>query len=62
VDTEERVIRHIVLGSLFPEWTGSTQVRYYDLQDRDHLLLSTAPIGAKPEDGPIFQLVWERMK
>ena len=62
MDTEARVVRHMVLGSLFPGWTGSTQVCYQNLQDGDHLLLSTVPIGAEPGDGPIFLLVWERLK
>jgi len=62
VDTARQVIRHEVLGSLFPDWTGSTQVRYYELPDDKHLLLSTGPIGSEPGDAPIFQLVWERLK
>jgi hypothetical protein len=62
VDTENRIIRHKVLGSLLPDWTGSTQVRYYELRDPDRLLLRTAPIGSAAEDQTVFELLWERIR
>ena len=61
IDAEHQIVRHKVLGSLYPDWTGTTQVRYYQLRDGNRLMLSTAPVGAPPEDEPIFELVWERI-
>ena len=61
LDTDGRTISHKVTGSLFPNWTGSIQHRYYAFDDHKRLLLSTAPIGSTPIDGPIVQLIWERM-
>jgi hypothetical protein len=60
VDTEHRIICHSVIGSLIPEWTGSSQVRYYEMLSGDRLVLRTAPHGTNKVDGPIFELVWER--
>jgi hypothetical protein len=60
IDTEQQIITHRVVGSLFPNWTGSVQHRHYAF-DHDHrVVLSTAPIGSEPLNGPIVELVWER--
>lgn len=61
VDPELHVIRHKVLGSLFPNWTGTTQVRFYAFQGDDRLILSTAPIGASPSEDTVVTLTWERL-
>jgi hypothetical protein len=61
VNAELKIVRHEVLGSLYPNWTGSTQVRYYEMRDPDHLLLRSAPIGSRCRNGPIFELEWERI-
>ncbi len=61
VDAEKKIVHHEVLGSLFPDWIGTTQVRYYELQDSNRLLLRTAPIGSESEDQTVFELLWERI-
>jgi hypothetical protein len=62
VDAERRTIDHKVLGSLFPNWTGSTQTRFYAFDGQNRLVLSTAPLGSTPAERPIVQLVWERLE
>jgi hypothetical protein len=62
VDSERGTISHKVVGSLFPNWTGSTQTRYYAFDGDNRLVLSTAPIGAAPSEHTTVQLVWERME
>lgn len=61
VDPELHMIRHDVIGSLFPNWTGTTQVRYYAFEGDDRLILSTAPIGASGSGATVVTLVWERL-
>ena len=48
VDATRHTIEHKVLGSLFPNWTGSKQTRFYALEATNRFVLSTAPIGALP--------------
>lgn len=62
VDPELHIIRHEVIGSLFPNWTGSTQVRFYEFQGDDRLTVSTAPIGASSTLETVVTLVWERLR
>jgi hypothetical protein len=50
-----------VLGSLLPNWTGTTQTRFYAFDEQKRLVLSTAPPGSVPTGKPIVQLVWERL-
>jgi hypothetical protein len=61
IDEERQTISHKVVGSLFPNWTGSTQQRYYAIDPQNRLVLSTAPIGTKPAGNTIVELVWERL-
>lgn len=61
VDTVRHMIFHKVLGSLLPNWTGTTQTRYYAFDEQKRLVLSTAPPGSVPTGKPIVQLVWERL-
>jgi hypothetical protein len=61
VDPERQVISHKVVGSLFPNWTGTVQSRYYEFEGDDRLVLSTEPIGTVPGDKPVVNLVWERL-
>ncbi|MFH1184609.1 MAG: lipocalin-like domain-containing protein [Chloroflexota bacterium] len=62
VDTERRTINHKVLGSLFPNWTGSTQTRYYAFDRDNRLVLSTEPIGASRSENTTVRRVWERLE
>ncbi len=43
LDESEKSVAHNVEGSLFPNWVGESQMRYYDL-DGDTLSLRTQPI------------------
>jgi hypothetical protein len=53
-----RVVHHI-LASLFPNWSGTSQERFYCLQG-DRLELSTAPLNGEVQ-GPRALLVWQRV-
>ena len=53
-----RVLHHVEV-SLFPNWTGTTQERFFRL-DGDHLDLSTAPLHQ--ENVPRACLTWERVR
>ena len=59
-DEEQRVIRHAVIGGLFPNWTGTVQTRYYRF-DGNRLILSTEPFDGASPDRTIVILVWERV-
>ena len=61
VDPVKQQIHHTVIGGLFPNWEGSVQSRFYEFRGNDRLILSTAPIGARPDGEPIITLVWERI-
>jgi hypothetical protein len=58
VDEGRGVVIHRVEGSLLPNWTGSDQLRFYELLD-DSLILSTAEI---PYSGTtvVGKLTWKR--
>jgi hypothetical protein len=61
IDARRSLIRHEVIGGLFPNWTGTAQTRFYRFEGDDRLVLSTDPIGAVPGDEPVVILVWERI-
>lgn len=53
-------MRHIVEGSLFPNWTGHEEIRYAEMPDNDTLILSAPPI--KVNWGEIvFYVTWKRV-
>jgi hypothetical protein len=58
VDKEKGTVVHHVEGSLFPNWTGTDQIRFYEFSD-DYLILKTAEI---PYGGTtlVGKLVWKR--
>jgi len=59
VDEARGTVTHHVEGSLLPNWTGSDQLRCYELSD-DFLILSTAEI---PYSGTtlVGRLTWKRV-
>lgn len=61
VEADKHVIRHRVIGGLFPNWAGTVQSRFYEFDGSHRLILSTAPIGARPEGETVVTLVWERL-
>jgi hypothetical protein len=62
VDTERHLIHHNVIGSLFPNWTGTTQTRSYKFDGNNRLVLSSAPSSDGPSAKTIVKLVWERLQ
>lgn len=58
VDVEKKTLTTDVEGSLYPNWVGGQQVRYYELTDRQ-LILKTSPIALGDEE-IIGVLTWER--
>lgn len=43
IDEQLATVTHLVEGSLFPNWIGSQQVRYYQFEE-DRLILRTPPL------------------
>ena len=61
VDSERRLIEHKVIGSLFPNWTGTIQTRFYEFDGPNRLVLSTQPADAVPRGKTLVRLIWERL-
>ena len=59
IDTEQGTLTTLVQGSLFPNWVGSEQVRFYEL-DGNRLTLKTPPIPFG-DDAFTGELTWERL-
>jgi hypothetical protein len=57
VDEDAASLTHYVEGSLFPNWVGSTQTRFYSFED-ERLVLTTPPFVGK-KNSIIHTLVWE---
>jgi len=62
VDADRGIIQHTVLGSLFPNWTGTVQTRFYEFEGQDRLILRTEPCGSNGRKGTVLKLVWERVR
>jgi hypothetical protein len=61
VDTARGTIHHTVIGSLYPNWTGTVQTRLFEFQGNNRLVLRTEPVdGTKPAKNGV-KLVWERL-
>jgi len=58
VDAAARTVTHAITGSLFPNWTGSSQTRFYAL-DGDVLTLSTPPMERDGKEITVH-VVWRR--
>lgn len=58
IDADKQTIIHHVLGSLYPDWIGSQQVRHFEFDD-DRLILKTPPmrISGQTHSGV---LEWQR--
>jgi len=59
VDEQAGIVIHHVEGSLFPNWIGKEQRRFYKLEDRRLTLSITPSTVADPE--AVATLVWERI-
>ena len=62
VDAERHLIHHSVIGSLFPNWTGTTQTRSYAFEGSNRLVLSSPSSGDGDSPRTIVKLIWERLK
>ena len=60
VDEHARTVTHHVEQAMFPNWTGSKQLRYYKLEG-NKLILTTPPIRRGGQE-VVGVLVWERVK
>ncbi len=58
VDDGDRCVIHRIEGSLFPNWIGTTQKRYFEFEG-SRLILRSEPLLA--QGGPIVAFaIWER--
>ena len=60
VDPALHTVTHTVTGSLFPNWTGGQQMRFYELKG-DELVLTTKPFHAQGTE-VTAHVVWHRVK
>lgn len=58
VDVEQKTLTTHVEGSMYPNWVGGQQVRFYELTDKK-LILKTTPIAFGDEEFTGV-LTWER--
>jgi hypothetical protein len=61
VEAERHLIHHNVIGSLFPNWTGTTQTRSYTFEGSNRLVLSSPPSSDGRSAKTLVKLVWERL-
>lgn len=59
VDPVQHTLTHHVTGSLFPNWVGGDQVRFYTLETPDTLVLTTRPFQAQGTE-VTAHVVWRR--
>ena len=59
LDLVAGVVSHHIEGGSFPNWTGTTQKRFFKLEGKK-LSLSTPPISIEGKQVRVF-LIWERM-
>ena len=60
VNESARTVTHEVIGSWYPNFVGSRQVRHYEFEGPDRLLLRTPP-RASGRETQTDLLVWERL-
>lgn len=60
IDNEQGKIKHCVEGSLFPNWEGETQERFFHLEGQ-LLKLSTPPLDYGSENATGI-LIWEKIE
>lgn len=54
IDAEKAIITHRVEGCSFPNWMGTTQVRYFRFDGPNRLILEAQSASGR------YQLVWQR--
>ena len=59
LDVATGMVSHHIEGGSFPNWTGTTQKRFYKLEGK-RLSLSTPPIPIDGKQARVF-LIWERV-
>jgi hypothetical protein len=58
VDVQKGTVTHHVIGSSYPHWIGTDQVRYYGFSDDGHQLTLSMKSGERVTQ----TLTWERVK
>jgi hypothetical protein len=58
IDAGQAAVAHHIELSRFPNWEGTTQIRYFQLEG-ERLLLRTPPIAALGQEW-ILDVVWQR--
>ena len=58
VDVQQKTLTTQVEGSMFPNWVGGQQVRFYELSDKQLILKTTAMTFGEEEFTGV--LTWER--
>jgi hypothetical protein len=58
VDAEQGAVTHHIELSLFPNWEGTTQLRYFQ-SEGERLILRTPPIAALGQEW-VLDIVWQR--
>lgn len=60
VDEKKGVMSYTVEGSLFPNWVGHSQDRFYSFEG-NRLTLKTTPLALAGKRNVVGVLVWERL-
>ncbi len=60
IDCGKNIVKHYIEGSMFPNWEGQVQERFFELSD-NLLTLSTPPMAYGNENA-IGVLVWENIE
>lgn len=61
VDESKKEVTHFVEANLFPNSSGSTQKRSYELSG-NRLTLKTPALALRSKDATVYVLVWEKME
>ncbi|WP_145553205.1 lipocalin-like domain-containing protein [Yersinia canariae] len=59
IDEQQATVTHFVEGSLFPNWVGSQQLRYYQFEE-NRLTLRTPPLQMN-NSALVGVLIWEKI-
>lgn len=60
VDEEKAMMSYTVEGSLYPNWVGHQQDRFYAFEE-ERLILKTTPLSLAGKENVVGVLVWEKV-
>ena len=61
INTEHNTVTHHVEGATVPNWPGMDQVRYYEFEQPDKLILRTPPMRGNDGEKAVHTLIWRRV-